>query len=56
MVMSGDINWNKRPHEVIAAAKSRALAALHHKHSKGLTTLERAYLHALKTGRVDPDD
>jgi len=56
MVMTSFSSWSKRPEEMRAAAKARAIAALHQKHSKGLTTLERAYLHAIKTGRLDPDD
>ncbi len=56
MVMTSFSSWSKRPEEMRAAAKTRAIAALHQKHSKGLTTLERAYLHALKTGRLDLDD
>ncbi len=55
MVMTSFSSWSKRPEDMRAAAKTRAIAALHQKHSKGLTTLERAYLHALKTGRLDID-
>jgi len=54
--MTGSSSWSTRPQDVRAAAKARAVAALHKKHSKGLTQLERAYLHAIKTGRLDPDD
>ena len=54
--MTSFSSWSKKPEEMRAAAKARAIAALHKKHSKGLTTLERAYLHAIKTGRLDPDD
>jgi len=54
--MTSFSSWSKRPEDMRAAAKARAIAALHQKHSKGLTTLERAYLHAIKTGRLDPDD
>ena len=55
MVMTSFSSWSKRPEEMRAAAKARAIAALHQKHSKGLTKLERAYLHALRTGRLDVD-
>ena len=54
--MTSFSSWSKRPEEMRAAAKARAIAALHQKHSKGLTKLERAYLHALKIGRLDLDD
>ena len=46
------IRWNSRPEMYCAEAKQRAIAALHLKHSKGLTALEKAYLAALKTGQV----
>ena len=54
--MTSFSSWSKRPEDMRAAAKARAIAALHKKHSKGHTTLERAYLHAIKTGRLDPDE
>jgi len=53
--MTSFSSWSKRPEDMRAAAKARAVAALHKKYSKGLTQLERAYLHALKTGRLDID-
>ena len=46
--------WNTRPEDYCEAAKQRAIAALHRKHSKGLTALEKAYLTALKEGRITP--
>ena len=46
------IGWNKHPEEYCEAAKQKAVAALHLKHSKGLTTLEKSYLAALKNGQV----
>ena len=46
------IGWNTHPEDYCAEAKQRAIAALHLKHSKGLTALEKAYLAALKTGQV----
>ena len=46
------IGWNTRPEEFCEAAKQRAAAALHLKHSKGLTTLEKSFLAALKNGQV----
>ena len=46
------INWTSKPEAYCAEAKQRAAAALHLKHSKGLTALEKAYLAALKTGQV----
>ena len=44
--------WNTKPEEFCEAAKQRAAAALHLKHSNGLTTLEKSYLAALKHGQV----
>ena len=44
--------WNTHPEDYCAEAKQRAIAALHLKHSKGLTTLEKSYLEALKHGQV----
>ena len=46
------IGWNTHPEDYCAEAKQRAIAALHLKHSKGLTTLEKSYLEALKHGQV----
>ena len=40
-------HWGSRPHEVIAAAKARARAALNEKDPK-LTALERAFYEVYK--------
>ena len=37
-------------------ARQRAIAALHAKHSKGLTKLEQAYRQALAEGRINPKE
>ena len=50
------LNWSSRPEMYCVQAKQRAIAALHHKHSKGLTSLEKAYLKAMKEGRVSTAD
>ena len=50
-----NINWTTRPHEMRAAAKARAAAAIHANHCGGLTQLERAYYLALKEGRITPN-
>ena len=42
--------WNTRPHEVMAAAKAKALSCLHQTNPK-LTVLERAFYIAAKEGR-----
>jgi hypothetical protein len=47
--------WNTRPDHYIQKARARAIAALHARHSEGLTTLERAYYEALSSGRIAPD-
>ena len=47
-------SWNTRPDDYCQAAKQRAIAALHRRHSKGLTALEKAYLKALHEGRITP--
>nr|BAR36001.1 hypothetical protein [uncultured Mediterranean phage uvMED] len=48
--------WNTRPGDYCAAARQRAIAALHAKHSKGLTALEKSFLQALKEGRITPTE
>ena len=48
-------NWNSRPQEYCKQARDRAIAALHAKHSEGLTTLERAYYEALSRGHIPSD-
>lgn len=48
-------NWNSRPEEYCKQARARAIAALHAKHSRGLTALERAYLKALISGHLPTD-
>ena len=50
-----NINWTTRPHEMRAAARARAVAAIHANHCGGLTQLEKAYYLALKEGRITPD-
>lgn len=47
--------WNTRPEEYLKQARARAIAALHARHSEGLTALERAYLKALSSGHITPD-
>ena len=47
--------WNTRPDHYIQKARARAVAALHAKHSEGLTAVERAYFEALSRGHIAPD-
>ena len=49
-------SWNTRPEEYCQMARQRAIAALHQKHSRGLTALERAYLKSLQEGRINPKE
>ena len=49
-------NWNSRPQDYCDEARRRAIAALHAKHAKGLTSLERGYLKALQEGRINPEE
>ena len=56
MAKARGISWNSKPEMYCQAAKQRAIAALHRKHSKGLTALEKAYLSAMKEGRVPTTD
>ena len=47
--------WNNNPDYYIEQARIKAIAALHAKHSEGLTTLEKAFFEALSSGRIPPD-
>jgi hypothetical protein len=49
-------HWNSRPQDYCKQAKERAAAALHAKHSKGLTALEKAYKQALAEGRITSEE
>lgn len=48
--------WNTRPEAYCQQAKQRAIRALHRKNHTGLTALEKAYLKAMKQGRIPTTD
>ena len=48
--------WGTKPEVFCKAAKERAIEAFRKGSPKGLTSLERGFYEAIKSGRLPPDD